>query len=121
MFDKCLKCGLCYDNCYLEQLGIPSFARLARGENASALWTCSNCWTCQDICPAGVPLMAAKWQLQQKSRPPRVYSASLTNILNCGYCLPIDPEDINTFRTDDGLDPLTLASAATIATLLQNE
>lgn len=121
MFDSCLKCGSCYENCYLEQMGISSFVRLPFYEDASSLWTCSNCWTCQDTCPAGIPLMELKWQLQRTVEAPPIYTASLENILKCGYCFPIYPEDINSFRIDDGLDPLTLASPETIAILLQNK
>lgn len=121
MFDSCLKCGICYENCYLEQMGIPSFVRLLVQEDAASLWTCSNCWNCQDSCPVGIPLMELKWQMQQEVQSPPVYTASLANILKCGYCLPVDPDDINSFRIDDGLDPLTLAPPITIGVLLQDK
>jgi hypothetical protein len=49
---------------------------------------------------------------------PPVYAAALANILKCGYCLPVDPDDINPFRIDDGLDPLILAPKAIIEMLL---
>lgn len=120
MFDFCIKCGICYDNCYLEQREIPSFVRVIFQEDADTLWTCSNCWTCQDSCPIGIPLMELKWQLQQGVQSPPIYTASLANILKCGYCLSVDPNEINPFRLDDGLDPLTLAPPATIEVLLQN-
>ena len=119
MFDACLKCNICYENCYLEQMGIPSFVRLPLQKDASSIWTCSNCWTCQDICPVGISLMELKWQLQQTIEPPPSYGASLENILLCGYCLPIDPDELNPFRLDDGLEPVTLASSNVIAILLQ--
>jgi ferredoxin len=121
MFESCLKCGVCYDNCYLEHMGIPSFVRLLVHEDTASLWTCSNCLTCQDSCPAGIPLMELKWQMQQEVKSPPLYTASLANIRKCGYCLPVDPADINSFRIDDGLDPLTLAPLATIDVLLQNK
>lgn len=118
MFDSCIKCGICYENCYLQQIGIPSFVGLLFDEDAADLWTCSNCWTCQDSCPAGIPLMELKWQMQQKIQAPPVYAAALANILKCGYCLPVDPDDINPYRIDDGLDPLILAPKAIIEMLL---
>jgi heterodisulfide reductase subunit C len=102
-------------------MGIASFVRLPLEEDATNIWTCSNCWTCQDICPAELPLMELKCKVQQTIEPPSIYAASLANILKYGYCLPVDPDDINSFRIDDGLEPLTLAPPATIATLLQNK
>jgi ferredoxin len=102
----------------LQQIGIPSFVGLLFDEDAADLWTCSNCWTCQDSCPAGIPLMELKWQMQQEIQAPPVYAAALANILKCGYCLPVDPDDINPFRIDDGLDPLILAPKAIIEMLL---
>ena len=121
MFEACLKCAICYENCYLEQMGIASFIRLPLQEDASSIWTCSNCWTCQDICPVNIPLMELKWQLQQMIETPPSYAASLENIALCGYCLQIDPEELNPFRLDDGLEPLILASSNIIATLLQTK
>jgi ferredoxin len=121
MFDSCLKCGVCYENCYLEKIGIPSFVRLLFNDDTAGSLTCSNCWTCQDVCPADLPLMDLRREMRGNVDPSPMYDAALANILKCGYCFPIYPEDINSFRTDDGLDPLTLASPATIAFLLQNE
>lgn len=121
MFESCLKCAVCYENCYLEQMGIASFVHLPLEGDASSIWICSNCWTCQDICPVGIPLMELKCQVQQKLEPPSSYKASLENILLCGFCLPIEPEELNPFRLDDGLEPVTLVSSNTIATLLQTK
>ena len=119
MFESCLKCAICKDNCYLEQMGISSFVHLPLEGDASSIWICSNCWTCQDICPVDIPLMELKWQLQRTIKPPPSYAASLENIILCGYCLQIEPEEINPFRLDDGLEPVSLASSDTIATLLK--
>ena len=119
MFDSCLKCELCYENCYLEQMGISSFVRLPLQDDDAGIWNCSNCWTCHDICPAGIPLMDLKWEIQQTLEPPSRYMASLQNIFVCGYCLPIEPDDINPFRLDDGLEPITLADTMIVAALLQ--
>ncbi|HEX3011513.1 MAG TPA: hypothetical protein VHQ70_05660 [Syntrophomonadaceae bacterium] len=120
MLESCLQCGLCLENCFLEKTGIPSFICFVRDEDTSHIWTCSNCWTCQDLCPAHINLLEIKWHLQQTFEPPSSYKASLINILNCGYSLPVDPEDMNPFRTEDGLEPVILASPEIIKTLLQN-
>lgn len=121
MFESCLKCAVCIENCYLEQMGIPSFVHLPGEEDPSSIWICSNCWTCQDVCPADIPLMELKWQLQRTIQPPPNYAASLENILLCGYCLQIESEELNQFRLDIGLEPVTLASPNTIASILQRK
>jgi len=35
------------------------------------------------------------------------------------YCLPIEPEELNPFRLDEGFEPVTLASPHIITALLQ--
>jgi len=100
-------------------MGISSFVRLPLHDDATGIWNCSNCWTCHDICPVGIPLMDLKWQIQQTLEPPSKYKASLQNILRYGYCLPIEPDDMNPFRMDDGLEPITLADTTIIAALLR--
>lgn len=118
MLEACLQCGICSDNCFLEQIGIRSFINLPLNGDTSCIWNCSNCWTCQDICPVNIPLMEIKWQEQQKNEPPPAYAQSLENIFLYGYCLPVNPEEINSFRLDDNLEPIRLASPGTIAALL---
>lgn len=112
---------MCYENCYLEKMGIPSFIGILAGENKFDIWTCSNCWTCQAVCPASLPLMELKWNLQQNTAPPPSYAAALKNILQCGYCLPIEPEEINPFRLDEGLEPIRTAQPDMIAAVLQTK
>jgi hypothetical protein len=62
--------------------------------------------------------MEIKWRVQQTVEPPPAYAKSLENIRIYGYCLPIEPEQFNSFRLDDGLEPIILASPNKIASLL---
>lgn len=120
-FESCLDCGACLGICFLEKMGIDSFVKVRLQENTGSIWNCTNCWNCQEICPAGINLMEIKWQMQQGVEPPESYAASFKNILLCGYCLLVEPDDLNVFRQDDDLEPITLASQETITTLLQIE
>lgn len=121
MVDDCLKCGICYQSCFLNNLGLTSFVSYSFKDDIEGLWTCCNCWTCQDNCPENIPLMVLKWQLQRSEEaPPRLLEA-FTHIQACGYCLPVDSEDTNSFRMDIGLDSITLAPNTIVATLLEGK
>lgn len=121
MIDNCIKCGACYNSCFIEELGLISFVSYTFNNDKDGLWTCCNCWTCQDGCPQNIPLMQLKWDLQRCEVTPPALLASFNNIELCGYCLPVDEEDINAFRTDIGLDPITIAPDGIITLLLNSK
>jgi heterodisulfide reductase subunit C2 len=118
-FDACLNCGICYDNCLLEQMGFTAFVSLPFRNDASGLWICCNCWSCQECCPAGLPLMSLKWSLQRAENTPAQLMEAFNLIQKCGYCLPVEQEDLNPIRTEIGLEPISIPSAAIITILLE--
>ncbi|MDD3890280.1 MAG: hypothetical protein PHT79_11825 [Syntrophomonadaceae bacterium] len=117
MFEDCIKCGICLQECFLQKLGINSFVSLPASDDPDGLWICCNCWICQEHCPVTLPLMNIKWQLQRNQQPPAFFERVLENIKACGHCIAIDEEEINDFREDIGLDAITLPESSIIQKL----
>lgn len=119
MFKDCIKCGFCQENCFIEGAGFESLTSFVSGDspNKDLAWVCANCWLCQENCPQGVKIMEVKYAWQRQLEPPKAIDIGTANIINCGYCLPIDLDLIEA-RVDQGLNGFELLGPEVIAYLL---
>ncbi|HZK44215.1 MAG TPA: hypothetical protein VFC73_08010 [Syntrophomonadaceae bacterium] len=119
MFEDCIKCGLCKENCFIEKAGFESLTSFVSGDsnNKDLAWVCANCWYCQEHCLQEVNIMEGKLTLQRLLKSPEAINVGIANVKQCGFCLPID-EDVLESRVDQGLDKFNLLDETTIAYLL---
>ncbi|HZJ85329.1 MAG TPA: hypothetical protein VFD02_07325 [Syntrophomonadaceae bacterium] len=119
MFEDCIKCGFCQENCFIENAGFESLTSFISGDslNKDVIWVCANCWLCQENCPQGINIMEGKYAWQRQLEPPEAIEIGTANIIDCGFCLPISLDLIEA-RIDQGLDKFDLVGQEIIAFLL---
>lgn len=119
--NECLKCEVCKNCCPIENVNYPSFLSVYLGNaDNSAVWHCTNCWKCYQICPQKVDLWSIKISFQRKQKGTEGLINGLNNFKQYGYVLPID-KDVNKVRQSMELEPIILPKKEIIEYLFKDD
>lgn len=124
---KCLNCGLCLTACPVLEAtsfevfaGPKSMATTLSRVNPSfwnikdLIYTCTECGSCQEICPEKVPIPRIVSSLRAKIfklRPdliPDAHKAMLKNLSEHGTSIPPEDEDLRTDLAESAMKDLGL-------------
>ncbi|UYP45356.1 H(2):CoB-CoM heterodisulfide,ferredoxin reductase subunit C [Candidatus Lokiarchaeum ossiferum] len=140
----CMQCGVCNDVCPISQqhgsrynprdlvlfsaLGYKEALFAAVGRDPFALWGCTACETCDEMCPAEIPITEIICVLKNAAcaagATPEFYPQSCRTIRDNGMAIPVQPA-INKRREKLGIGlppaiPVDEVKAIMAATGIEN-
>ena len=121
--ESCIQCGTCVTVCPVERVGGHAIVTFLADPDATAYsaWLCTSCWRCQEACPAEVDIYALMMEQRRQETAPAGYQATFESVLDCGLALEISQEEPDQVRAAWGLEPVRIASAEVVRSLLRWE